>query len=428
MVADKFTLNRQAVGLILIWMGAPLIFFIREKLGFGGSTLFTGLAYLFGCLLMFDLKPLSTFNRNNPILALLGYSFLGMAFLYFLIYNSEKNSFSADVINFGILFVLLLLLFRIDDEIQNYLPFYILIFSFVINLALVYSISTNPNYVLGARATVQYNSQASSEFSGNPHIYGRNGVIGIAISLLIMFKKQVGLIGSKSKLFNLLAHFNLLFSLIVLILTQTRGNLISLVFILFLFLFLKRNKINDELYSHRKIITSYYLIMGSSMVYFNQKYQIIDKIVMYYDQILYVVNRAVSTGVTMGKAGDNDPSAMGRVNSIDFVLKEFTYKPYNFILGNGFKYRYLDIPFLEVWLNFGLLGIFIYSLLNLYILYSITIAIRSNSIFQNFLALIYLNVFITLFTAGRPVDTIYWIFYLILIRFMNVKSVAPTLK
>jgi len=41
---------------------------------------------------------------------------------------------------------------------------------------------------------------------------------------------------------------------------------------------------------------------------------------------------------------------------------------------------------------------------------------------------LYLNVFITLFTSGRPVDTIYWIFYLILIRFINVTNRAGKLN
>jgi hypothetical protein len=119
---------------------------------------------------------------------------------------------------------------------------------------------------------------------------------------------------------------------------------------------------------------------------------------------------------------------MGRVDNIEFVQKEFLYKPYNFILGNGFKYKYLDIPILEVWVNFGILGLLIFVLFNIYILFSITKAIRSDSIFQNFIALLYLNVFITLFTSGRPVDTIYWIFYLILIRFINVTNSAAKLN
>jgi hypothetical protein len=428
MTANKFTLNRQAIGLTLIWIGPPLIFFFRDLLGFGNSTIFTGLSYILGCFLMLNSKPLSFFKSQNIVLAFLGYFFLGLAFVYFLIFNLEKNAFSSDVINFGILFVLILLLLRTDDEIQNYLPFYILICTLLVNVALIYSISTNPNYVLGARATVQYNSQSSGDFSGNPQIYGRNGVIGMVISLLLMLKKQLNLVGGKSKLVTILAHFNFIFSFVVLVLTQTRGNLISLVVILFFFLFLKRNKIDHVEYSHKNVVKGYYLVVISSLIYFNDKYQIIDKITMYYDQILYVVNRAINTGVTMGKAGDNDPSAMGRVNSIEFVQKEFFYKPYNFILGNGFKYRYLDIPVLEAWVNFGLFGLFLFILFNLYILYSVTISIRSSSIFQNFLGLIYLNVFITLFTSGRPVDTIYWIFYLILIRFMNVKSNQYILK
>lgn len=428
MTANKLTLTRQAIGLSLIWIGPPIIFFIRDILGLGGSTAFTGLMYFLGCVLLVTAKPLSYFNRVNPLLALLGYSFLGLAFLYFVLFNREGLSFGSDVINFGILFVLIILLFRMDDKIQDYLPVFILLFTLFANFALIYSISTNPNYVIGIRATIQYNT-GSTEYSGNPQIFGRNGVIGMIISLLLMIKKQEGLVGANSKFIAITSHFNFILSFVVLVLTQTRGNLISMVGILLFFLFLKPStKKAREGQSNKGIIRTYYLVLLSAILYLNNRFQIFDKIVMYYDQIIFVVNRAINTGVTLGKAGDNDPSAMGRVDNIEYVQKEFLYKPYNFILGNGFKYKYLDIPILEVWVNFGILGLVIFVLFNIYILFSITKAIRSDSIFQNFIALVYLNVFITLFTSGRPVDTIYWIFYLILIRFINVTNRAEKIN
>lgn len=423
MTASKLTLSRQALGLTLIWIGPPLIFFIRDLLGFGNSTMFTAAAYLFGCLLQVDYKSIYEINSFNKGLAFLGYAFLTLAFLYFVLFNQEKVSFKADVINFGIIGVLIILLLRMDDEVQNHLPVYILIFTLLANLALIYSISTNPNYVLGTRATVQFNSQGSADFSGNPQIYGRNGVIGMVISLLFMIKKQQGLVGGTLKSITLTSHINFIISFVVLVLTQTRGNLISMAIILFFFLFIKKTRKGDsENYSHKNLVLAYYFVFISSIIYLNNKYQIYDKVTMYYDQITYVVNRAVSTGVTLGKAGDNDPSAMGRVNSIEFVQKEFLYKPYNFIIGNGFKYHYLDIPILETWLNFGIVGFLLYVSFNIAILYSTLQAFRSTSIFQNFIGLLYLNVFITIFTSGRPVDTIYWIFYLILIRFLNVSD------
>jgi O-antigen ligase len=341
--------------------------------------------------------------------------------LYFILFDQEKFSFKSDVINFGILGVLIILLFRTDDEIQNYLPVYILLFTLLANLALIYSISTNPNYILGTRATVQFNSQSSGEFSGNPQIYGRNGVIGMIISLLLMIKKQKFLFLGQSKIITLVSHINFIVSFVVLVLTQTRGNLISIVIILFFFFFVKKTDKETYIeYSHKNLVRTYYILFISGLVYLNNSFQLFDKITSYYDQIIYVVNRAVSTGVTLGKGGDNDPSAMGRVNSIEFVQKEFLYKPYNFIIGNGFKYHYLDIPILETWLNFGIVGFLLFFSFNVAILYNMLRALRSPSIFQNFIALFYLNVFVTIFTSGRPVDTIYWIFYLILIRFLNV--------
>jgi hypothetical protein len=74
------------------------------------------------------------------------------------------------------------------------MPVLILIFTLLTSLALLYSIYTNPEFVLGSRATVQYKS-GSGEFTGNPHVYSRNGLAGFIISMLLIFHS-----GYKNKL------------------------------------------------------------------------------------------------------------------------------------------------------------------------------------------------------------------------------------
>jgi hypothetical protein len=36
-----FKYTRQSIGIFLVFMGSPLIFFFKETLGFGGSSAFT---------------------------------------------------------------------------------------------------------------------------------------------------------------------------------------------------------------------------------------------------------------------------------------------------------------------------------------------------------------------------------------------------
>ena len=74
-------------------------------------------------------------------------------------------------------------LLKTDNEIKEILPFWIFIFTLVINLCLLYSIYNNPLYSLGARATVQF---GSDDFTGNPYIYAKNGLAGFIISTLIL--------------------------------------------------------------------------------------------------------------------------------------------------------------------------------------------------------------------------------------------------
>ncbi len=370
--------------------------------------------------------PLKQFYKGNEVLSFIGLLLFIQFLFYFIFYNSQKSSLIIDAINFAILIGFIFSLFRVSNSVQRYLPALILLFTLINNFSLLYSILTNPEYVLGQRATVQYNKGTGEDFSGNPVVFGRSAVAGLIISLLFLIKKNDTYVGNKSQLLNLLSHINLLTSLLVLILTQTRGNFISFGVILLLYIVFAKHRFPTEfkLYRSTKV---FYLGLLAVLQYFNSKYKILDLLSLYSNLAYDFLMRALNTVLGLNQtAGGNDASASGRLENIAYIKKIINRDWFDFIFGKGYKFWYTDIPTLEAYVDFGILGAMLFVLLNVVLVYYALIGIRSKHLFQNFLGLFYFNLFVAAFTGGRPMDFSYWVFYLILLRFLLVIPSAKT--
>lgn len=357
--------------------------------------------------------------KPNILLLQVGSAFFFQALLYFFIYNMEGRSFAIDSINFFLLFFFFLFLLRVDNEVQKYLPVLLLGTTLVTSLALLYSIYTNPEFVLGSRATVQYKS-TSGEFTGNPHVYSRNGLAGFIISMLMLhYKDEILYLGKKAYI-KLLAHINLLISLLVIILTQTRATILSLglvIILMFLFVF----KWKDLFTNVRSYIIIYYGFLIGSLFYFEEKFKFWKLVTGYFNSFQNLFLKAMNTGLSLGKSSEFDESAMGRVVNINFFLNLWKNDPWGFVLGHGYKKRYIDIPVLESFINFGILGLITFVLFNSLILYFSIKALTSRNVFQVFIGLFFIHTLVATFVAGRPVDFSFWVSYIVIIRFLGIE-------
>jgi O-antigen ligase len=395
-----------------------LVYFVKEILGFGGSAIFSGIFYCIGLVLMLNRTSLRQAYKLNPHIAAVGITFYIFSILYFFIFNSHPPSFTIELLNLCISTMYILLLMRICNESQAYLVWTIFFATLLINLLLIYSISTNPYFTLGARATVQMSSKGNSEYSGNPYVYSKNGLLGFVISLLMIQLKPV-LVKNYSFLFRILLHINLWLSLIVVLLTQTRATFLALAIILILY-FVFVFKPSNEVFRPTKAGWTFYGIIFLFMNYINNKFQLFDIISGYYSSYAAQIERALLTGSKLGKVADQDLSAMGRVRNIEYFFSEWAHNKYNFVFGYGYRFKYMDVPVLEAFLSFGIIGVILFILLQGTILFYAFKALKSDSIFQIFLGLIYFHTFISIFTAGRPTDFPYWISYFIFMRFLGV--------
>ncbi len=419
------TLLKNSFGILLLWILPPFIYFLKAYVGLGGGSIFTGIVYCLGILFLYTSINIKLGFKPNIILLQVGGAFFCQALLYFFIYNMERRSFTTDSINFLILFFFFLFLLRVDNEVQKYLPTLLLFTTFITSIALLYSIYTNPEFVLGSRATVQYKSN-SGEFTGNPHIYSRNGLAGFIISvLLIIYNSKNIFLGDKYYI-RILSHFNMLISLLVIILTQTRATILSLGLISLLMVVYVL-KLRDFFINIRTYVFIYYSFLIVTIIYLEEKYKFWKLVVNYYNSFLTLFSNAVLTGVSLGKSSELDASAMGRVSNINYFVDLFKVDPWGFILGHGYKKRYIDIPILESFINFGFLGFFTFVLFNSLIFYFCIKALSSRNVFQVFIGLFYIHTLVATFVAGRPVDFSFWVTYIVLIRFLGIEYIDKKL-
>ena len=224
----KFLLSINSIGILILWMGPPLIYFIKSLIMPNAGSLFTGVFYILGIILMVNSINAKIGFIPNIQLLLFGGVFFCISQCYLFFYNFEPQNFSADILNLALITLYFFYLLKTENGIKQILPFWIFLFTLVINLCLIYSIYNNPLYTLGARATVQF---GTDDFTGNPYIYARNGYAGFVISyLIIKFRSNSNPLDSNF-FTQYFCYFNLWLSLIVIFLTQTRTIFLSFVII-----------------------------------------------------------------------------------------------------------------------------------------------------------------------------------------------------
>jgi len=121
---------KGSIGIILLWIGPPLIYFLKGYANLGSGSVFTGICYMLGIALMVNKTPVKIGYKPNILLFQFGITFLVISIFYFLFYNGDKAYFNTEIINFAFLFFYLLFLLKAKNDIQGYLPIILLITDF----------------------------------------------------------------------------------------------------------------------------------------------------------------------------------------------------------------------------------------------------------------------------------------------------------
>jgi hypothetical protein len=380
------------------------------------GSLFAGFFYVVGILLMKNSTNAKVGYIPNMELLLFGGIFFILSQCYLFFYNYEPQNYFADILNLFLIVLYFFYLLKIENTLKEILPFWIFFFTLLINICLIYSIATNPLYNLGQRATVQF---GNNEFSGNPYIYARNGFAGFIISyLLIKFRNNSDTIISNLYT-QFFCYFNLWLSLVIIFLTQTRTIFLSFVIILFPLFFMVRS--DNNLSTKKKYnlaFISFYSFFGIALYFLNNQFNLFDLVIGYSSHSFEVFTNALDTGLNMG-SNVQDDSAMSRVGGIKIMINKIIERPEFILTGGGYRFLYMDIPFLEAFINFGVFSFFFYLVFQFFIFKHAIMAIFSKDIFQVFLGFMSFQLLIAIFTTGRCLDFSYWISYFILIRFFQ---------
>lgn len=332
-----------------------------------------------------------------------------------------------DMIYYAYVFIFLFLLINVpNDIIRVFIPVVVL-FTLVSNLALVYSLITNPTWSVGMRATITLGD--NDDGSGNPHAFARNAFMGIIACAVWMVRPQTNV------LFRLFALFSAVLSLAILVLTQTRSSIVALLIALAFFVYfnVRPAQIRQTVRSLVKPIPILTILVGIGvLVIFLRRYG--DVYAILYGYVLNFAERNLENvyallglkakGVAYQAA--LDASAANRSVSAQFLSNILVGHLHRLILGYGYKYLYLDVPVIEALTNQGVLGFILFAGLNgLVLYYAVGVMQRNPNPLNTFLAYFYMLVLVQLFTNGRPYEISFWFPLALMIRFMGVDHLFP---
>ncbi|PWK26513.1 hypothetical protein LV89_02358 [Arcicella aurantiaca] len=428
----NFKYSRQFLGIFMVFMGSPLIFFFKEIAGFGGASTFTIGSLVLGMILMISPDDIfKKFYKPNLPLFRLASVFIAIALINFFFanpfygYSANRYVFIRDLGNYMFIFTFFFLLLGVSNDIKDYFLPIVVGLTFLGSVCLIYSMATNPYFVIGQRASVVF-GDGSTTASGNPHVYARNAFGGVFASYLML--------KNKSMIWKIFSLANLVLSIIVLVLTQARSILLAFFFTIAIFCYynISRQSVKNVflgIFKPQNFFLILLLFAGFSYFVSTQA-KLVSIITMYYDAVTITFTKAILTATGMAEDTKSiDYSAMGRVNSFAEFKKVFFETPWQLILGKGYRFLYMDIPLLETWIDCGIMAFISFSLMNFVIFIEALRAIKEGrNPLTTFLGYFYMCYFVGLFTGGEPYGTPYWFIFCVMIRFLGIKYIQRNIN
>ncbi|GAB3994827.1 hypothetical protein GCM10028807_33400 [Spirosoma daeguense] len=423
-------LVRLTVGICILLDGYPIIFFFRDTLHLApNSTAFTAAGFAGGLVLMVPFTFLRRLYRPNILMLTLLIGFLAMSVFYMYVFNGDPSfkDYNKDLIYYTYVLIFMFLLINIpNDIIRVFIPV-VVFFTLVSNMALLFSLITDPSWTIGQRATISLGD--SDDGSGNPHVFARNAFMGIIACGIWIFRPNTHI------LFKLLSFFSGSFSLAILILTQTRSSIVALILVVAFFLYFNARpaQIRNTVRGLVKPVPIAIMLIGvvSIIVFFQRNY---DTYAVLYGYVIGFMERNLDNIYALlglkAQGADYkavlDESAANRSTSAGFFYIVITGHLHMLILGYGYKYFYLDIPLVESLIDQGIFGLLLFGGINAMIMYYVINIMRINpNPLSVFLAYFYMLILVLLFTGGRPYEITFLFPLAIATRFMGLEHLFP---
>ncbi|WP_128545218.1 hypothetical protein [Larkinella soli] len=424
----RLNLMRYVVGMLMVIDGYPLVFFFKETLMLApGSTAFTAAFMALGFLLMVPFHFLRKIYRLNTGLLKLALMFFAVIIFYMAFYRDRWfTDTTTDAIYYLYVVLFLFLLINIpNDIIEVFIPITVA-FTIVSNIALVYALLTDPTWNIGQRAAIQF---GEGEYrSGNPHVFARNALMGVVACGIWAFDSKTGFLA------RLIALFSCVFSIGILVMTQTRSSVVALIIIMGLFCMfnLRPRQVKAAvrgLFRPASLVLFFIAFLGIS--YFMRRNG--DLIAILYGYFVAFIERNMENVYALlglkiqNQAAAFDASAGNRATSFMYLQNIIRGHQHVLLTGQGYKSAYLDVPIMEALINHGVLGFVTFSAFCFSVLFYSLRAMKENSDqLSIFLAYFYIMLFVQLFTNGRPYEISFWHPFCLMIRFMGISHQFPS--
>lgn len=421
----------MVLGICMVVDGFPLIFFFKETLRIAPNSAaftagFTGL----GFLLMVPFTVFRKLYKPN----ILGFYMMVLCIalmMFYMVYYVGEPGYDLmlfDSLYFLFALIFLFLLVNVPNDVIDVAMPVIILFTLISNLALIYAMATDPTWVLGQRAAINFGSTESGERTGNPHVFARNALMGVVACGVWAFDKRTGLLA------RVFALFTGAVSAAILLMTQTRSSILAFGILVFLFLFynVRPGQVKTAVRSLFKPIplATIAVFIGGVLVFLRRNWEIYALLYGYFygfvERNAENVYAFLGLKTASGFKATYDASAVNRTVSTGFLGNVLEGHMEMLVFGKGFKSLYLDIPVLEAWIDFGLLGLLLFGgLYALFTYYSLR-AMRNNpNPMTTFLAYTFILFLVQAFTNGRPNEPWHWYPLALMIRFMGNENLFP---
>jgi hypothetical protein len=413
-----FQYKRMSLGIAIYLIGHPIIFFFRDFVGLArGQTWFTATCLVGGLMLMIPGSILRKFYQPNmsATLPLMGWITLSIFYLFFVNpYLGDPNfNMFRELVNYAMTLGFFFLLVSIPNDVKDHFVPVWAVFTFFGNIFLFYALLTSATYTLGARAAISFSEEGDA---GNPHVFARNGFAGIFASFLLFKTRYI--------IVKLFAYFNLLFSIVTVLLTQTRSVLLSFLITIAVYCFfhLRPHNIKSGIRSLAQPLNLFVMvvIVGSTAAFIASKPQFIDLMSLYFETFTDKFGNVILTALGLNDDTTVDYSAAGRVTNVTYVYWLFDGRPDAFLLGQGYRAMYIDVPVVEALFDLGVLGGYFFGRTVYELLRASLRAIKDHqNPLTTFLGYLYVPTFVYAFTGGQPFDTSFLFPFVLMARFLG---------
>lgn len=414
----NFDAIRYSLGITMVFNGHPIIFFFRDSIQVVplGSA-FTVIFWTLGMMLMIPSRFRFSFYKPNYILFQLSIAFWAFTMVYFFLFNPIGRS-ATDMGYILYIFMFYVLILQVPNSIQSTLIKVIFWVSMFSNLTLIYSLSNNPDWHIGVRASYMFANAPGH--AGNPHIPARNAIMTIISAGILLWKCRI-------KWQRLFYYCSLVMGVVIICLTIARSTILALVFMgmVYMVSVLKDRSVADVMRSVFSFRTFKNLTLTGIAVYLIVfQYFNLGDILNTYNEILlrkFYDIALTSLNVELAEEATEDASAMGRVRSFSHFSKSLD-DPLALLVGEGYKKNFMDVPILEAWMNQGILGFILFNTFLVFLgIFSIMEIWQKRSEAAIFAAYLFMYTVPQMLTGGRPQDITYWFSFIIMIRFLGIR-------